>query len=382
MNAEQLKQADAKFIMPTYGRYDIVMDKGKGAFVFDKDGKKYIDFVQGIACSPLGHSHPAISKAISFQAKKLIQASNYFYSEAQIMLAKKLCGLSGLSKCFFGNSGTEANEAALKLAKKITKKTDFIACENAFHGRSHGSLSATWKASFREPFFPLVEGFSFVPYNDVAAMEKAITPKTAAVILEPIQGEAGVVVPSSDYLEKVSAICKKRNILLILDEVQTGNGRTGSYFAYQQSGIVPDIVTTAKGLANGVPIGVCLSNFAFEAGNHASTFGGNSLACSAANSTVDIILKQDLMKNATSVGDYFMQKLKALPHIISVRGKGLLIGAELDVDAKKVVVECIKEGLIINSATPATLRFLPPLNITKKDVDASLKILEKVLSNG
>ena len=381
MNTQDVMQKDKEHIMPSYGRYGLVIDKGKGCKVYDQEEKEYLDFLGGIACTPLGHAHPSVTKAISAQAKKIIQASNYYYTEPQVELAEKLSRLSGLKQCFFCNSGTEANEAALKLAKKITGKKEFIVCEGAFHGRTHGSLSATWKLSFREPFFPLVEGFTFVPYNDASAIEKAITEKTAAVLLEPIQGESGVVVPSDDYLGKVRSICTKRNVLLIVDEVQTGNGRTGNYFAYQHAGIMPDIVTTAKGLANGVPIGACISNAGFGKGEHASTFGGNSLACAAANATVDSILKENLMQNAAEVGAYFMEKLVALPKVKDVRGKGLMIGAEIEGDAKKAVEQCLAKGLIINHATPTTLRFLPPLTITKKDADAALRIMEEVLTH-
>ena len=379
MDISAIRRKDHKFIMSTYGRFNLFVEKGKGCYLYDKSGKRYLDFLSGLGCAPLGHAHPEVAKAVSFQAKKLIQVSNYYYTEPQVELAEKLSLLSGLQKAFFCNSGTEANEAALKLAKKITGKTDFVVCKEAFHGRTHGSLSATWKPSFREPFLPLVEGFTFVPYNDANAIGKAISSKTAAVMLEPIQGEAGVVVPDAGYLEKVSAICKKNKVLLILDEVQSGNGRTGKYFAFQHSPVKPDIVTTAKGLANGVPIGVCMSNYSFEKGNHASTFGGNPLSCAAANATVDIILRKKLMGNALLMGGYFMKKLSALPHVKKVRGKGLMIGAEIDKDAKLVTEQCLERGLVVNNATPTVLRFLPPLIAAKKDVDAAIKVLSRVL---
>ena len=374
------KQKEKEYVMQTYGRFDLVIAKGRGNYVFDDKGKKYLDFIGGIACVPIGHANKKVTKAISKQAKTLTQVSNMYYTEPQVELAEKLVKLSGLKKCFFANSGAEANEAAIKLAKKITKKTEFIVCEHAFHGRTHGSLSATWKEQYKESFQPLVEGFKFVEYNNVEAIEKAITEKTAAVMIEPIQGEAGIIVPDEDYLKKVSEVCKKKNILLILDEVQTGNGRTGKYFAYLSSGIEPDIVTLAKGLGNGVPIGACISKHDFDKGNHASTFGGNNLVCAAANATIDYILDNDLMNNAIKIGNYFMEKLKTLPNVEKVKGKGLMIGVDIDGDALKVAVECLNKGLLLNTATEHTLRFLPPLTINEKDVDNAIEILKEVLS--
>ena len=421
MNKEELKFNEKKYIMQTYGRFNLVIDKGKGVYVYDKDGKEYLDFIGGIACVSVGHSNIKVCKAIAEQAKILIHVSNLYYTEPQVVLAEKLVKLSGLKKCFFCNSGAEANEAAIKLAKKITKKTHFIVCEHAFHGRTHGSLAATWKQKYKEPFMPLVEGFVFVEYNNIKAIEDAITDKTAAVMIEPIQGEAGVIVPDEDYLKNVSEICKKKGVLLIFDEVQSGNGKTGKFFAYEHSEIKPDIVTLAKGLANGVPIGVCISNYEFEKGDHASTFGGNNLACAAANATIDYVLENKLMENAVKIGEYMTKELKKLPHIKEVRGKGLMIGAEIDeicdnknnnsnsynnninlnnnnhkddnnnenknnekvekINAKKICEKCMEKSLLINNATENTLRFLPPLITKKRHVDAAVKILNDVLVN-
>ncbi len=381
METIEVKKKEKEYVMQTYGRFDLVIDNGKGFYVFDKEGKKYLDFIGGIACVPVGHGNEKVTKAISDQAKKLIQVSNLYYTEPQAELAEKLVKLSGLKKCFFCNSGAEANEAAIKLAKKITGKKEFIVCEHAFHGRTHGSLAATWKDNYKEPFNPLVEGFKFVEYNNVDEIENAIDDKTAAVMIEPIQGEAGIIVPDKDYLQKVAEICKKKKVLLILDEVQSGNGRTGNYFAYLHSGIGPDIVTLAKGLGNGVPIGVCISKHDFDKGNHASTFGGNNLVCAAANATIDYILDNKLMDNAVKVGDYFMSKLKELPHVKKVKGKGLMIGVDIEGDALKVANECLKKGLLMNTATEHTLRFLPPLTISEKEVDLAVNILKEVLSN-
>ncbi len=379
MKHEEIKEKDGKYIMPTYSRLDLVAASGKGCHLYDAEGRKYLDFVGGIACATVGHGNEDVADAIAKQARTLIQVSNFYYTEPQVALAEKLAKLSGLKKCFFCNSGAEANEAAIKLAKKITGKREFVVCKGAFHGRTHAALSATWKQAYKDPFLPLVEGFVFVDYDNPKAIEDAICPDTAAVMLEPIQGEAGVIVPQDDYLQRVSEICKRKNVLLILDEVQTGNGRTGKYFAYQHSGVMPDIVTTAKGIANGVPLGACISNHEFEKGNHASTFGGNPLACAAANATIDYLIENNLMENAVEVGTYFMKKLAILKNVKKVKGKGLMIGAEISAAAEKVVEECLKKGLIVNNANDFTLRFLPPLNITKNDVDEAMGILGKVL---
>lgn len=384
MKIDMIKEMEKKYVMQTYTRLNLVADYGKGCYIYDKNGKKYLDFLGGIATCTVGHGNTAVVKAISEQAKKLINITNLYYTEPQVILAEKLCKLSGLSKCFFCNSGAEANEAAVKLAKKITGKKKFIAFEHSFHGRTTGSLALTWKEKYKKPFEPLMPEVVFVPYDDVKALEKAVTSEIAAVIIEPIQGEAGIIIPSSGYLKKVKEICVKNKILLIIDEVQSGNGRTGKFFAYLHENVKPDIVTTAKGLANGVPIGVCISDLDFDKGNHASTFGGNSLACAAANATIEYILKNKLMENAVKVGNYFMEKLNELKKkhsvIKKVKGKGLMIGVELNSDkAKEIVEKCLEKGLIINNATDNILRFLPPLIITEKDVDKAVGILESVL---
>ncbi len=385
MEASKVKQNEKKYIMQTYNRFDLVIDHGKGVYVFDKKGKKYLDFITGLGCIPIGHANKEVAKAIIEQSKKLFHVSNLYYTEPQVVLAEKLARLSGLKKCFFCNSGAEANETAIKLAKKVTGKTEFIVCKQSFHGRTHASLAATWKKNIKKPFNPLVQGFNFVPYDDPKAVENSITENTAAVMLEPIQGEAGIIVPDKDYLKKVAEICKKKKVLLILDEVQSGNGKTGKFFAYQHNGILPDIVTLSKGLANGVPIGVCISKYDFDKGDHASTFGGNSLSCTAANTTLDYISKHKLMENASKVGDYFLKKLNELKNknqaIKKIKGIGLMIGVDIEGDAKKITEECLKKGLLINNATPNTIRFLPSLITNKKHVDGAMKILEEVLAN-
>src|SRR3989338_3730524 len=379
METEKTIAMEREHIMQSYSRFNIVIKKGKGCYVFDSEGKEYLDLIAGIACTTLGHGNQDVTKAICSQAGNLIHACNLYYTEEQAELAKLLSDISGLKKCFFCNSGTEANEAAIKLAKKITGKHEFIACKNSFHGRTHGSLSATWKEAFRKPFEPLLEGFSFVDYGNAEAMKKAIGNGTAAAILEPIQGEAGIKVPKENYLAEVREICTKKGVLMIIDEVQTGNGRTGKFFAYQHSNLMPDIVTSAKGLANGVPIGVCMSNHEFLKVEHASTFGGNSLACSAALATIKQILKKNLMKNASDTGKYFMESLKKLNGVKEVRGKGLMIGADIDGNAKEIAIKLLEKGLLVNNAGESTLRFLPPITIGKKDIDKAIKIMESVL---
>jgi len=384
MKAKKIIGLEKKYVMQTYTRFNLTVDHGIGCYVYDKDNKKYLDFLGGIATCSVGHGNKDVAKAISEQAKKLLNITNLYYTEPQVILAEKLSKLSGLQKCFFCNSGTEANEAAIKLAKKVTKKKKFIAFEHSFHGRTTASLALTWKEKYKEPFKPLSPDVVFVKYNDINALEKAITDDIAAVIIEPIQGEAGVIVPDKGYLKKVEQLCHKNNILLIIDEVQSGNGKTGKFFAYLHEDIKPDIVTIAKGLANGVPIGVCISNLDFDKSQHASTFGGNNLSCAAANATIDYILKNKLMENAVKVGNYFMEKLNGLKKkckiIKKVKGKGLMIGVELNENkAKEIVEKCLEKGLIINNATDNVLRFLPPLIISKKEVDKAIGILKGVL---
>lgn len=384
MDSVQLKADDKKFLMSTYARQDLAVASGKGCRVYDFEGRSYLDLVGGVATCLVGHTNPKVTQAISEQAGQLLNISNLYYSKPQVELARKLCELSGLSKCFLCNSGTEANEAALKLAQAATGKKKIIAFKNGFHGRTLGSLSATWKPKYREPFSPLSPAVEFVEYGSLPLLESALSSQTAAVLIEPVQGEAGVVLPPPNYLESVASLCKNSGALLIVDEVQTGNGRSGRYFAYQHSKISPDIVTTAKGLANGVPIGACLSNLEFKTSMHGSTFGGNSLSCAAANATVDFILSNNLMQNATDTGNYFMQKLRELKEsgssIQAVRGIGLMIGVDLKEEkAKAAVAACLSRGLLINNTSERTLRFLPPLTLSRNEVDEAIAILSEVL---
>ncbi len=387
MNTEEIIRKEKELVMQTYSRHQIAIDSGKGCYVFDKKGKKYIDLVGGLATCSVGHGNTEVAKAVCSQSKKLLNTTNLYYTEQQISLAEKLIKLSGLDKCFFSNSGAEANEAAIKLARKHTGKTDIISTRNAFHGRTLGALSATWKEKFRKKFEPLVPGFQFVDYNNIKAVKDAVTERTAAVIVEPIQGESGIIVPDDGYLTKLKKLCEEKNILLILDEIQTGTGRTGKFFAYLHDKMKPDIVTLAKGLGNGIPIGVTIASEkaanSFENGDHASTFGGNSLSCAAANATIGFILENNLMENAAKQGEYFVKKLNELKGkhkiIKEVRGRGLIIGVELSTEGKAIVTKCLEKGLLINCASDNVLRFLPPLTITKKETDAAIKILGEAL---
>jgi predicted acetylornithine/succinylornithine family transaminase len=325
-----------------------------------------------------------VAKAIADQAKKLISVSNLYYSEPQIRLAKKLSELSGLKKVFFSHSGADANEAAIKLAKKVTSKKEFIAFSGAFHGRTTGSLALTWNKQIKEPFLPLAPDVKFATYNDIASLKPLISEDTAAVIVEPIQGEAGVIVPDDNFLRDIRKLCTEHGILMIIDEVQTGIGRTGTFFAYQHKNIKPDIVTIAKGLANGVPIGACLSDYELGPGEHGSTLGGNSLSTAAATATIDYIERHKLMHNAETVGNYLMDSLRSLqkttPLIKQVRGQGLMIGIVLEKpEAAQIVELSLSSGLLCNAAAPSVVRLLPPLIATKEQADDCLNILAKVM---
>jgi len=336
----------------------IEINKGKNDVVFTSDGKKYFDLVSGVGCCISGHSNPIIASAVYKQSKELVSISNYFSSEKKTELAQVLSDISGLENIFLSNSGTEANECAIKLARKATGKKKIISMVNSFHGRTMGSLSATWKEKYKTPFAPLVPGFEFAEFDNIESLNSKIDLDTAAVILEPIQGEAGVITPKEGYLKEVKELCKKKNCLLIVDEVQSGNGRTGKYFAYEHEKIVPDIVTTAKGLANGFPIGATLSNenIYFEKGDHNSTFGGNSVCCAAALANIEIIKKQMpyAQEKAELLTMHFSKEEK--------KGKGLMIGLNV-LDSAKFYSEAEKEGLLVNAPNSTTIRLLPPLTI-------------------
>jgi len=393
MTDEQIYQQDKKDYLPVFARYQIVLDHGDGAYVYDTKGNKYIDYLGGIAVNVLGHNHPALVKAIAEQAGRMIHCSNLYYTEVQAQAAARLKQLSGLGKVFFGNSGAEANEGAIKIARKYAHQSDpeksqIITAWHSFHGRTLATLTATGQPKYQEGFGPLPGGFDYVDFNDIDALEKMMSEKTCAVMLEPIQGEGGVNMPQPGYLAKVRELCDKYKALLIFDEIQTGMGRTGTLFAYEQFGVIPDIVTLAKGLAGGVPIGAFIVRdevaTAFHAGDHGTTFGGNPLACAAANAVLTTIDRDQLLDNCREVGAYLKEKLEGFQHkypslITGVRGLGLILGMELTKPGREIVDECLKQGAIINCTAGNVLRFVPPLLITKQQVDELAVVLDKVL---
>jgi len=380
-------------IMHTYRRFPVVLARGKGQKVWDVNGKEYLDFVAGIAVCNLGHSHPGVIDALKKQLEKLTHVSNLYYTEPQARLAKLLVDNSFADKVFFCNSGAEANEAAIKLARKYAHenlgadKFELITMKDSFHGRTMATITATGQEKFQFGFTPLLEGFTYVPFNDLKALEKAVNEKTCGVMVEPIQGEGGVNIPDARYLKEVRSLCDEHKILLIVDEVQTGIGRTGKLFAYEHAGIEPDIMTLAKALGNGFPVGAMLATDkiaeSFAPGNHASTFGGNPLAMAAALATLEIMLHEGILDNCRKTGDYFLKELKKLGKkhalINNVRGKGLMLAVTLNMEAAEIVRECMQKGLLINSTGGKTLRFVPPLIITDKDVDQAVDILNEVM---
>ena len=390
---EEIFAKDKSDYLPVFARYNIVLDHGDGPYVYDTKGKKYIDFLAGIAVNVVGHNYKPLVDAVSKQAGKMIHCSNLYYTEVQVEAAEKLKNLSGMDKVFFGNSGAEANEGAIKLARKYAtnidpEKIQIISALHSFHGRTLATLTATGQDHYHHGFGPLPAGFDYVPYNDIQALEAKMSDKTCAVMLEAIQGEGGVHVPDPDYLPKVRALCDKYNAVLIFDEVQCGMGRTGTFFGCQQFGVKPDIVTLAKGLAGGVPIGAFMATdkvaSAFHAGDHGSTFGGNPLACAAACVVLDALIDGNLMENAKEIGAYLQSKFEEYkakyPNLIKeVRGRGLILGMELTRPGREIANECLDYGAIINCTAGNVLRFVPPLNITKAHVDELISVLDKVL---
>jgi len=381
-------------IFQTYRRYPVVLTRGKGVRVWDDRGREYLDFLSGIAVCNLGHCHPRVVKAIREQAGKLLHVSNFFYTEPQAELADLLARHSFADRIFFCNSGAEANEAAIKLARKYADehfnppRYEIITMEYSFHGRTIATLTATGQEKFHKGFAPLLPGFRYVPFNDIAALRRAITNKTCAIMFEPIQGEGGVNLPDPDYLRAVRELCDRHEILLIFDEVQVGMGRTGRLFAYEHYGVIPDIMTLAKALGGGLPAGAMLAGSkvaaSFTPGSHASTFGGNPVAMAAGVAVMRELTESGVLENCRRVGAYFMEQLEGLcaryPALIrQVRGKGLIIGMELVVDGREIVARCLKKGIIINCTLDRVLRFLPPLIIKKSDVDRCVEVLNSVL---
>ncbi len=379
--------------MNTYGRYPVVLVRGRGMKVWDSDGKEYTDFLAGIAVNNLGHCHPRVVIALQKQAQKLIHVSNYFHIEPQIKLAKMLVQNSFADRVFFCNSGAEANEAAIKLARKYAKenlcpdKFEIITALNSFHGRTLATITATGQGRFQKGFTPLMPGFKYVPFGDVGAVANAITENTCAVMLEPIQAEGGVNLPPENYFRELKTLLEEKNLLLILDEVQTGMGRTGKLFAYEHYGITPDIMTLAKALGGGTAIGAALATEkvaeAFSPGDHASTFGGNALACAAGTASLEAILEDGwLVSNCARIGEYFKKGLAGLKQkynfIRDIRGKGLLIGMELDIDGTDIVKDAMKEGYLINCTMQKVLRFVPPLIVTEEEIDGLIQALDRI----
>jgi predicted acetylornithine/succinylornithine family transaminase len=380
-----------RVLMPNYARFPLVFTEGSGSILLSADNTPYLDFVSGIAVNSLGHCNKTLVNAICKQANTLLHISNLYYNIPQIELAEWLTEHSFADQAFFCNSGAEANEAAIKLARLFAKtinpqRFEIISAENSFHGRTLATLAATGQKKHQKGFEPLPKGFKHVPFDDAQAIEKAITPKTAAIFLEPIQGEGGVKIPKSNYLAEVRKLCDKNNLLLIFDEVQTGMGRTGTLFAYEQSGITPDIMTLAKGLGGGFPIGAMLAtkkiSTVFTPGKHASTFGGNPLACSAANAVTQQMTPV-FLKRTQGAGQYLLKKLVLMQSqtglIKEVRGAGLLVGIDLLVPALEVMKKAHNKGLLLSRTSENTLRMTPPLTVSRKEIDQAVSILKEVL---
>ena len=376
-----IKNREAAAIIQTYSRQDVLLVRGSGAHVWDSEGREYLDFVAGIAVNSVGHCHPKVVGAIKTQAEKLIHTSNLYYTENQVMLAEELKGLTGMDRAYFCNSGAESVEAALKLTRRQKGRSKIVAAERAFHGRTLGALGTTYKSAYREPFRPLSEA-AFVPYNDVEALKSAATSDTGAVILEPVQGEAGVYVAESDYLRAAREICDDRNALLIFDEVQTGFGRTGEWFGKDHFSVKPDIMTLAKAIASGLPMGAMLASGdaadALTKGDHGSTFAGGPVVCAAALAVIDVIREEKLVARSRENGVYLKSELAKLgPR--EVRGMGLMVGIDLDADCKSLVEKALAQGVLINSTGEHTLRLIPPLVVDKKDIDQVVSVIGQSL---
>ncbi len=394
MNSQQWIEKSDKYIMKTYGRYPIVPVRGEGCRLWDADGTEYLDFLGGVAVNNLGHCHPKVVAALQKQAAELIHCSNYYQIPQQIELAELLCNHSFADKAFFCNSGAEANEAAIKLARKYSRDTygperyEIITAADSFHGRTMATVSATGQEKVQRFFDPLLHGFKHVPFNDVAALEAAVTPITCAVMLEPIQGEGGVNMPSPGYFQAVREICDRHGLLLIFDEVQVGMGRTGTLFAYEHFGVTPDIMTLAKALAGGAPIGTMLAKDKFAAafvpGTHGSTFGGNPLVCAAAIATVRTILEDGLLSRCEEIGEYLTGELETLgkkySFVKEVRGVGLMIGMSLSIPGGDIVKKGHQRGVLLNVTHDTVLRFVPPLIVTRQEIDAMIAILDGIFA--
>lgn len=395
MNTKEIIELEKEYIMQTYKRFPVCFVKGKDFKLWDINGKEYVDMFGGLAVANVGHCNYKVVCAIRNQARKLIHVSNLYYTLPQIKLAKMLSEISFSGKCFFANSGAEANEAAIKLARKYSKvkfgnnRFNIITMRGSFHGRTLATVTATAQEKFHKDFEPLMQGFKYVPFNDIEAVKNAIDNTICAIMVEPIQGEGGINIPKDNYLIELKKLCDENKLLLILDEVQTGFGRTGKMFAYQHYNIEPDIMSLAKALGGGLSIGAIIAKKevadVFDYGTHASTFGGNPVACSAGIAVIKIIKNEKLINNAEILGEYLLNKLldlkkKYAVSIVDVRGKGFMLGVELNFPGNEIVDECLKRGLVINCTVDKVLRFLPPLTITKRYIDKSIKILDGVLN--
>jgi acetylornithine/N-succinyldiaminopimelate aminotransferase len=390
---EEVIQREKQFLLQTYNRYPIVLERGKGVFLFDLEGKKYLDFVAGLGVNTLGHAHPRIVKTLREQAARAIHLSNLYYNEYQGRLAEKLCNLSGLQRAFFSNSGTEAIEGSIKLARLAghrvggPAKSQLVALEGSYHGRSFGSMSVTGQDKYRKGFEPLLEDVKFVPRNDVEALRAAVDDNTCAIVLEPIFGEGGIYECSVEFLQECRAVADRHHAALIFDEIQCGLGRTGTIFAFQTFGVTPDIIAIAKPIAAGIPLGAFLVKEDFASaispGQHGTTFGGGPLACRVALEYLAIVEEENLLQHVTQVGEYLQQQLKALTDRFSialeVRGRGLIQGLQLDVPARPIVEQALAEGVLFNSTQDSVLRFLPPFLLQGKHVDKGIRVLKKLL---
>ncbi|MBR0370794.1 MAG: acetylornithine transaminase [Methanobrevibacter sp.] len=388
MNTKELIEIEDNYFINTFTRQPIVLDHGEGVKVWDKDGNEYIDMFAGIAVNALGHNHPKLVKSIQDQAEKLIHISSIYYNEPALIYAKKLIELTNFDRIFYANSGAEANEGAIKLAVKYTGKSEVISTVESFHGRTIMTLAATGHEHYHEPFKSILpKGFINVPYNDIEAIKEAITENTAAIIVEPIQGEGGVNIPDINYLKEISKICKENNIVFIVDEVQTGFGRCGTLFAHELFDVKPDIMTMAKGIGGGVPMGGILATeevaSAFVPGDHGTTFGGSPLVCAAANATLDAIIDDDLLSNSKEMGQYLKDELEKIKEnhdvIAEVRGCGLMVGIELTEPGAKYVDKLREKGFLINCTADKVLRLVPPLIIKKEEIDEFVKALDETL---
>jgi len=390
---EELTARADRYLANTYARFPVVLERGEGCRVWDVEGKEYLDFVAGIAVCALGHCHPAVVQAVQAQAAKLLHVSNLYYIEPQIRLAELLCEHTFADRVFFCNSGAEANEAAIKLVRKYAKehrspeRTEIITMEGGFHGRTVATITATAQAKYQMGFEPLLPGFRYVPFDDLAAVERAVGPRTAAILVEPIQGEGGIRVPTEGYLQGLRKLCDDTGPLLIFDEVQTGIGRTGRLFAYEHWGVEPDIMALAKALGGGLPIGAMLAKeevaASFTPGTHAATFGGNPLVTAAAFATLKTVLEEDLSARSAEMGGHLLHELQTLQAahraVKVVRGKGLLIGVELDREVRPVLTRCLDQGLLLSSAGEKVIRFAPPLTVSAQEVSQAVGVFDTVL---